>query len=219
MNLSKVEGFFSADGARVNIVGCGSVGSAIAENLVRCGVNNFMLWDFDYVEPHNLANQFFTEGDIGKLKCEAVKDMILAINPDATVKLKKKGWNNDVMQGYVFLAVDSIEIRRDIVELHMGSPEIKAMFDFRTLLESAQHYAANWSDGKSKEDFLKTMQFSHEEAAEATPVSACGITLGVVTTVRSIVAIGVSNYINFVMGRGLKKLAVFDPFNCEVMAF
>lgn len=123
------------------------------------------------------------------------------------------------MSGYIFLCVDSIELRREIVEKHLDSPYVKAVFDFRTLLEGAQHYAADWSDFKMKKDLLNSMQFSHEEAKEETPVSACGVTLGVATTVRLICALGVNNYINFVKGNGIKKLVMIDGFNFMLDAF
>ena len=63
------------------------------------------------------------------------------------------------------------------------------------------------------------MQFSHDEAKEETPVSACGVTLGVATTVRLICALGVNNYINFVKGKGIKKLILIDGFNFDLMSF
>ena len=119
----------------------------------------------------------------------------------------------------MFLCVDNIELRRQIVEKHFDNPFIKAMLDFRTLLESAQHYAADWSDHKMKEDLLNSMQFSHNEAKDETPVSACGITLGVAPTVRAICALGVANFVNFINGKGLKKLLIFDVFNFDLLAF
>lgn len=223
MDLSKSYDFFQPekDDARIHIVGCGSVGSTLAENLARCGVTKMTLWDFDTVEAHNIVNQMFRQEDVGKLKVEALKDILMDINPEIkdNVELKPKGWEGKLMSGYIFLCVDNIELRRTIVEKHMDSPYVKAVFDFRTLLESAQHYAADWSDYKMKQDLLKSMQFSHEEAAEETPVSACGITLGVATTVRLICALGVNNYINFVKGNGIKKLIMIDGFHFLLDAF
>ena len=223
MDLSKSYEFFQPEklGARIHIVGCGSVGSTIAEHLVRCGVTELTLWDFDKVEPHNLANQMFRQQDIGKTKVEALFDMLKDINPEVTdtIELKPDGWKGKLMSGYIFLCVDSIELRREIVEKHMDSPYVKAVFDFRTLLESAQHYAADWTDLKMKEDLLNSMQFSHEEAAEETPVSACGVTLGVATTVRLVCALGVNNFINFVKGNGMKKLIIIDGFQPLLDAF
>lgn len=216
MNLSKVTEFFnpSNDKTRIHIIGCGSVGSTLAENLARCGITNMTLWDFDTVEAHNIVNQMFRQKDIGRPKVEALRDIILEINPDAadSIEIKPDGWQGKMLSGYIFLAVDSIEIRRKFVEQHMDSTFVKAVFDFRTLLESAQHYAADWSNTKMKKDLLNSMQFSSEEAREETPVSACGVTLGVATTVRLICALGVNNYINFTKGNGIWRFAQIDGF-------
>ena len=68
MDLSKSYEFFQPekDKARIHIVGCGSVGSTVAENLARCGVTKITLYDFDKVEPHNIANQMFDQNDVGE---------------------------------------------------------------------------------------------------------------------------------------------------------
>ena len=223
MDLSKVYDFFQPDkiDGKIHIVGCGSVGSAIAENLARCGVTDFVLWDFDIVEAHNVANQMFTQADIKRPKVEALRDILVSINPEVAdkIKLEPKGWKGKLMSGYIFLAVDNIDIRREIVEKHYDSPYVKAVFDFRTMLESAQHFAADWSDEAMKKSLLNSMQFSHDEASSETPVSACGVTLGVVTTVRTICELGVNNFINFVKGNGLKKTVLFDGFDFTLDAF
>lgn len=223
MDLSKSYEFFQPEKckAKVHIIGCGSVGSTIAENLARCGIKNMVLWDFDKVEPHNIVNQMFRQQDVGKMKVDALKDILTDINPELvdTVETKPDGWNGKILSGYIFLCVDSIELRKEIVEKHFDSAFVKAVFDVRTLLESAQHFAADWSNSKMKKNLLNSMQFSHEEAAEETPVSACGVTLGVATTVRIISAIAVNNFINFVKGNEIKKLVIVDAFNFSIDAF
>ena len=223
MDLSKSYEYFQPekDDSRIHIIGCGSVGSTVAENLVRMGCEKITLWDFDVVEPHNIVNQMFSEKDIGRAKVDALKDILVGINPDVESKLvlKPDGWKGKNLSGYVFLCVDSIELRREIVEQHMDNPNIKAMFDFRTRLEDAQHYAADWLEPKMKAAFYDSMNFSHEEAAAETPVSACNVTLGVCPTVRIICAYGVANFINFINGRGLKKLILADAFNFMLDAF
>lgn len=216
MDLSKSYDFFQPekDTSKIHIVGCGSVGSTIAENLARCGIKNMVLWDFDKVESRNIVNQMFRQQDIGKLKVNALKDILCGINPELsdTIELKPDGWNGKVMSGYIFLCVDDIDIRREIVEKHMNNSFVKAVFDVRTMLTGAQHYAASWSDHKSKQDLLNSMQFSHEEAAEETPVSACGVTLGIVTTVRLISALCVNNFIKYVKGESIWKFCQVDGF-------
>lgn len=223
MNLSKSYEYFQPEKVpqRLHIVGCGSVGAAVAELLARMGLKNFDLWDMDMVVPHNLANQVFRQQDVGRAKTEALLDILCEIEPEikGAAKLHTNGWNGRRLSGFVFLCVDNIELRRRIVEQHMDNPYVTAVFDFRTLLESAQHYAADWSDRKMKEDLLASMQFSHEEAEEETPVSACGVTLGVAPTVRAVCALGVANFLNFVRGKGLKKTVLLDVFGLNLLAF
>ena len=223
MDLSKSYEYFAPDKNQetIHIIGCGSVGSTVAENLVRCGITKITLWDFDRVEPHNIVNQMFRQRDIGKMKVEALRDILVEINPDVAdkIELKPDGWKGKMLSGYVFLCVDSIELRRKFVEKHMDSPYIKAVFDFRTRLEDAQHYAAEWSDSKMKRDLLASMQFSHDEAKEETPVSACNVTLSVCPTVRIICAYGVANFMNFWNGKPIKKLILADAFHFSLDAF
>lgn len=216
MDLSKSYEFFQPEkyDGRIHIIGCGSVGSTLAENLARCGVTKMTLWDFDTVESHNIVNQMFSQQHIGKSKVEALADILVDINPyiKDELELQPKGWQGKLLSGYIFLCVDDISIRRNFVEKHMDSPFVKAVFDVRTMLTGAQHYAAPWDNYKLKQTLLDSMQFTHEEAAEETPVSACGITLGIVTTVRLICALCVNNFIKYVKGEGIWKFCQIDGF-------
>ena len=222
MDLSKSYEFFKPDmlESRVHIIGCGAIGSTVAENLVRFGITKITLYDFDTVEAHNIANQMFRHTDIGKLKIDALAEYLTEINPEcaADLELVKEGWTGQRLSGYVFLCVDNIDLRREIATACKENTFVKGMFDFRMRLTDAQHYAADWSDQKMVETFIKSMAFSHDEAKEATPVSACNITLSVVPTVREVVALGVSNFINFVKGGPLKKMILIDAFAFDVVA-
>lgn len=208
MNLSKSHDFFAPEQVRgrIHIIGCGAVGSTIAENLVHLGCTKITIWDFDTVEAKNVANQMFREIDIGKKKVDALAEMLHDINPliDKDLKIEPDGWHGQPLSGYVFLAVDNIDLRREIVEKNERNPNIKAMFDFRMRLTDAQHYAADWADPRHIDVLHRTMEFSHEEAATATPRSACNIELNVVTTVRVIVGLGVHNFMEFVRSNGEK---------------
>lgn len=223
MDLSKSYEFFKPEMCRerIHIIGCGAIGSTVAELLTRFGLTKLTLYDFDKVEPHNIANQMFTFEDIGKLKVDAVAEYLLKINPEMKddLILAPKGYINQRLSGYVFLCVDNIDLRREIAKSCVGNPFVKGMFDFRMRLTDAQHYAAAWNDQKMVEDFLKSMAFSHEEAKKETPVSACNITLSVAPTVRNIVALGVSNFINFAKGGPIRKLILSDAFDYALDAF
>ena len=223
LNLAKSYDFFKPETCRecIHIIGCGSVGSTVAELLTRFGLTRLCLYDFDLVEPHNLANQMFRQEHIGMAKVDALFEMLAEINPEIISSLKTfpEGYSNQRLSGYVFLCVDNIDLRREIASANRDNPNIKAMFDFRTRLTDAQHYAADWSDIKMVRDFLRSMDFTHEEAKAETPVSACNVTLSVVPTVRIICALGVSNFINFVKGDGIRKLILTDAFGYTLDAF
>lgn len=223
MDLAKSYEFFKPEmlTSRVHIIGCGAIGSTVAENLVRFGITEITLYDFDIVESHNIANQMFRATDIGKPKVEALAEYLCEINPDCeeTLVLMDEGWTGQRLAGYVFLCVDNIDLRREIATRFKGSEYVKAMFDFRMRLTDAQHYAADWKDEKMVETFINSMAFSHEEAKEETPVSACNVTLSVVPTVRMIVGCGVSNFINFVKDGVIRKMILIDAFSYQLDAF
>lgn len=214
MNLTKSIEFFDPSdvNGKCHIIGCGSVGSTVAEQLARLGITEFVLYDFDVVESHNIANQMFVHSDIGKEKVDAVKRIIVEINPEADLKIeiKRSGYTGQRLNGYVFLCVDNIDLRREICTANRMNKAIKAMYDFRTRLVDAQHYAANWSDLKEVDNLIKTMDFSHEEAEAATPATACGVSMGVAMTVRLICGIGVCNFVKTIKGEQMWKLVNFD---------
>lgn len=223
MNIAKSYDFFHPEDCkgRIHIIGCGAIGSTLAEELVRYGIEKITLYDFDTVESHNIANQIYTEADIGKTKVQALSEYLLKINPELSNHLKvvEKGYVNQRLSGYVFLCVDNIELRRKIVEENQHNQFILGMFDFRMRLTDAQHYAADWSNEMEVRSLLNSMNFSHEEAKQETPVSACNLTLSVVSTVRLIVSLGVVNFINFVKEKKLNKMILMDASTFALNAY
>jgi molybdopterin/thiamine biosynthesis adenylyltransferase len=68
--------------SRVLIVGLGSVGSYITEQLVRSGVGAVTLVDHDKVEASNLSRTMFSLRDVGRTKVAALTRRLLEINPN-----------------------------------------------------------------------------------------------------------------------------------------
>lgn len=223
MDLTKSFEFFDPTNVTepCHIIGCGSVGSHLAENLVRLGLTKFVLYDFDKIEAHNLANQAFRNADVGRNKAEALFDLMAEINPEikAHTTVYTEGYSDQQLRGYVFLCVDNIDLRRKICEDNRMNRQIKAVFDFRTGLTEAQCYAAEWGDLRAVNNLIKTMNFSHEEAHEATPKTACGRELGVAATVVLCVINGVVNFVNYIKGEGLKSVIYVDAFKFGCEAF
>ena len=76
--------------SRVGIAGCGGLGSNIAMSLVRAGIGELIIADFDQVEPSNLNRQYFFLEDIGKMKTDALRDILLRINPEVVIRTIKE---------------------------------------------------------------------------------------------------------------------------------
>jgi molybdopterin/thiamine biosynthesis adenylyltransferase len=72
--------------ASVCIIGCGGAGNIVTQHLVSAGVQKFILIDDDRIEQNNFNRQFcFDTQDLGTPKAVALKNYILARNPQAEV--------------------------------------------------------------------------------------------------------------------------------------
>lgn len=75
--------------SRVTLVGCGALGTVLANALVRSGVGFLRLIDRDFIEPNNLQRQvLFDEDDIAANlpKAEAAARKLRRINSGVTVE-------------------------------------------------------------------------------------------------------------------------------------
>lgn len=70
----------------VAIVGCGSLGSKVAEALIRSGLCKLFLVDGDVFFPGNIERHVLTWTDVGSGKVEAVAQRLLAITQKADVE-------------------------------------------------------------------------------------------------------------------------------------
>ncbi|NQZ85552.1 MAG: ThiF family adenylyltransferase [Nanoarchaeales archaeon] len=69
------------------IVGCGGIGSPLAELLVRGGFQTLTLLDTDLVDETNLQRQTFTEQDIATQKTTALKKRLEQIDTKSNIKI------------------------------------------------------------------------------------------------------------------------------------
>lgn len=76
-------GHTSADTRRVALVGAGSLGSALAENLTREGFFKWTVIDDDELLPHNLSRHDLTRQHLGLPKAPCLANRLLAIRGDA----------------------------------------------------------------------------------------------------------------------------------------
>ncbi|MEI6856924.1 sulfur carrier protein ThiS adenylyltransferase ThiF [Psychrilyobacter sp.] len=72
---------------KIGILGAGGIGSNVAVNLVRSGVSNLKIADFDRIELSNLNRQFYFHDQIGRSKVEALKENLERIAPDLDLEI------------------------------------------------------------------------------------------------------------------------------------
>lgn len=109
-------------GKRVAIWGCGALGGAIAEHLVRTGTAKISLYDNKVVTPGILVRQNFEEADVNSAKSTALKKRLNAIcsevevvsNPEnlLTDTLNRPNWAEGV--DVVIDATASLHVRAKV---------------------------------------------------------------------------------------------------------
>lgn len=72
--------------SRIAVIGCGAVGGFTLEPLIRVGIKEITIVDFDKFEISNLNRQLLSNHDtIGRVKVDVAKERILSINPECKV--------------------------------------------------------------------------------------------------------------------------------------
>ena len=106
---------------RVTIVGVGGVGGYVATLLARAGVEKMRIIDFDTISPSNFNRQVVAvKGNEGRLKVEALKDILLSINEDIEVDSVPQKLDKDNVSSLLKnsdIVVDAIDIVKDKVAL------------------------------------------------------------------------------------------------------
>lgn len=118
MDQVGIEGQDKIIKSEICVIGCGGLGTSVAQYLSMSGISNFNLVDFDSVVISNLNRQtLFTEKDIGKKKSKVLSKKIKEINSLAEVnyfdeKVTSKNIHNFINKKAIVLdCTDNFESR------------------------------------------------------------------------------------------------------------
>ena len=108
---------------KVLLVGCGGVGGYALETLVRSGIENIDIIDFDKIDITNLNRQIIAnQNNVENLKVEEAKKRALSINPNTKVNIFPIFLNKDNINGilsnnydYIIDACDSISTKIELI--------------------------------------------------------------------------------------------------------
>ncbi|MDY3847307.1 MAG: tRNA threonylcarbamoyladenosine dehydratase [Prevotella sp.] len=132
--FNRVERLLGADVMRqietvkVIIFGVGGVGSWCAETLIRSGIENLTIVDFDRVGTTNINRQLMaTTETVGEVKVEALKRRLKEINPRAEIRAIKSVYNEETAGEFQLAeydyVVDAIDSLKDKMLLMMKATE------------------------------------------------------------------------------------------------
>ena len=108
---------------KVLVLGLGGVGSYAVEAIVRSGVSNIIVVDYDTIDITNLNRQLMTDyNNIGKSKTEVIKNRILNINPTCNVeivnyKIDAESVCNlfNLKPDYIIDACDTMDVKKELI--------------------------------------------------------------------------------------------------------
>lgn len=118
---------------RVILFGVGGVGSWCAEGLVRSGVTHLTLVDADLVAPSNINRQrMATVSTVGRSKVEALRDLLLDINPSACIeavqaRFTEASARDFSLDSYDYI-IDAIDALKDKASLILHASATRAVF-------------------------------------------------------------------------------------------
>lgn len=116
------KGIDKLNNAKVIVFGVGGVGGFAAEGLVRAGIGNITVVDFDIVDETNINRQIIAlHSTIGMDKVELIKNRALDINPNLKITAYKMLYNETTSdfllnEDYDFV-VDAIDMVKS--KLHL----------------------------------------------------------------------------------------------------
>lgn len=178
---------------RIDVIGAGASGSRIILSLAKLGLENIHVWDFDKVEPHNIANQAYTQADIGRFKVEAVQDLV-----EKATGLKINVHNERVdgsqkLGDVVFLLTDTMSSRKEIwqrgVRYKVGT---KLMVETRMGTDEGRVYTINPMKPAQVKGWEGTL--CEDKVAE---VSACGTSISVGPTAEFLSGLAVWQFMRW----------------------
>ncbi len=107
--------------ANILLIGVGGVGGAVAHMLVRAGVQNLTIMDFDTISDSNINRQFVAyRSTIGKYKVDVLSEQLKDINPDINLTALNQKFdttNNIDLTGYTMIidCIDDIKAKQCLI--------------------------------------------------------------------------------------------------------
>lgn len=139
----------AVSGRRIALLGCGALGSAVAETLVRAGAARLRLLDSGIVRPGLLVRQRFADADVGRGKASALKARLDGLGLGCEIDIRVDDLRTAVLDRLADLEPDLVidatasrsvahRLESEIDEKKLGCPLISM-----SVSASAEHGSAS----------------------------------------------------------------------------
>lgn len=110
--------------ANIIVFGVGGVGGAVCYMLVRSGIQNLTIVDFDKIDVTNINRQFVAyQSNIGKYKVDELEKQLKDINPSLNITKKRLKYSEETKQeihldnfDYVVDCIDDIKAKKLLIK-------------------------------------------------------------------------------------------------------
>lgn len=111
------------------VLGCGGVGGYVIEGLIRSGITNITVIDYDVIDETNLNRQIIAlHSTIGQEKVEVIKKRALDINPNVNINAINEKILPNKIEGlellkydYVVDAIDDVKVKVELIKYALSN--------------------------------------------------------------------------------------------------
>jgi tRNA A37 threonylcarbamoyladenosine dehydratase len=158
----------------IMILGAGGIGSWLSIFVSRLGCNLY-IYDMDIYEEHNMSGQAVVKDAIGKLKTEAIRDLVGQLSPDCEVVIEGQYDEESMTNDVVLCGFDNMAARklafhkwREMTEECTNDDDKKAclFMDGRLNAEQLQILTIRGDQKDKMEEYEKDFLFADDEVAD-----------------------------------------------------
>lgn len=154
----------------IHLIGCGGIGSWTALMLAKMGCSDITIYDFDEVEDHNIASQFYKSSQLGYLKTECLVSNVYE-QTDIELRVGDVKKEGDIDNGIVIVAIDTMK----------GRWKLEKMFRHKNLqiidarMGGLQAEIYNCMSGNYKPTLVASAEAQHELCTAKAISFNCGL--------------------------------------------
>lgn len=166
--------WFSKEKIYCVVGGAGGISSWLTLFLARAGFMP-MVYDFDFLEEHNLGGQLFPKSGIGQPKVDVLRDVVKQFADTAITVFNQRFQEDSMAHNIMFSGFDNMDARKvmftkwlDYNQKIAGKEKEQSIFiDGRLLAEQMQIFCVRGTDQAAIDEYYKEYLFPDSDVPDA----------------------------------------------------